>query len=119
MGSAYNFNDIKASKVEEAAVIYGINRAQMATLLGVSEKTYYNLMKSETLDKNQGDRFTFIQNILEEGVQTFGDSSNLKDWLNTEQPTMGGQKPVVMMSTINGAQDVLAAITRIKHGIFV
>lgn len=118
MSKSYNFDTIKSTAVKEAVTTYGINRAQMASLLGISEKTYYNMMKSATLDKNQGDRFTFISNILEEGQITFNGHSNFKGWLNSEQPTLGGITPIEMMSTINGAQEVQAAITRIKHGIF-
>ncbi len=119
MSGSYNLNSIKSSTVKEAITNYGISRAEMASLLGISEKTFYNMMRSAKLDKNQGDRFIFINKILEEGRITFRGNSNFKDWLKSEQPTLGGFTPIDMMSTINGAQEVQAAIVRIKHGIFV
>ncbi len=115
----YRFSDsINVSTVQEAQAIYNVSKQGMAKLLGISDKTYYNLMKVSTLDKNQSDRFTYIQNILNEGTTTFNGSDNFRDWLHTEQPTLDGVKPLDMLTSITGAHEVLVAITRIKHGIF-
>lgn len=113
-----NDDPLSASMVNEAAVEYGMTKQEMATLLGVSEKTYYNLMKSPTLDAHQGDRFSYMHSILEEGKHTFNGLSNFKDWLHTEQSTFGGATPLQKMSSLVGAQEVLAEMTKIKHGIF-
>ncbi|MEQ9232045.1 MAG: DUF2384 domain-containing protein [Cyclobacteriaceae bacterium] len=108
---------LSARMVSEVAIEYGMTKLEMATLLGVSEKTYYNLMKS-SLDAHQGDRFSYMHNILEEGKHTFNGLSNFKDWLHTEQSTFGGATPLQKMSSLVGAQEVLAEMTKIKHGIF-
>ncbi|MCP4458092.1 MAG: DUF2384 domain-containing protein [Cytophagales bacterium] len=109
---------IDVSVVQEAQVTYNVSKQGMAKLLGISNKTYYNLMKTTTLDKNQSDRFTYIQNILKEGASTFNGSDNFREWLHTEQPTLSGAKPLDMLATITGAHEVLVAVSRIKHGIF-
>lgn len=111
-------DDIQSRMVSDVAVDYGLTRQQMAAMLGVSDKTFYNILKSPGLDPNQADRFTFMKNILDEGSQTFNGVENFRDWLHTSQPTLDGHKPVDMLSSLNGAQEVLAAITRIKYGIF-
>jgi len=111
-------NDIGIGLVLEAQAEYGMSKQSMAKVLGVSDKTFYNLMKLDTLDKNQSDRFTYIQNILKEGTSTFNGSDNFRDWMHTEQPTLGGVKPIDMMASITGAHQVLMAISSIKHGIF-
>ncbi|MEQ9425172.1 MAG: DUF2384 domain-containing protein [Cyclobacteriaceae bacterium] len=115
----YIVKDSPPSIVKEAAVTYGFSNSQMAELLGVSDKTYYNMMKSKTLDTNQGDRFNFINDILNEGEEAFGSRENFKDWLHSTQPTLNGHTPIKMMATLTGAQEVLATLTRIKYGIFV
>lgn len=114
----YDILEIEPSVVAETAMDYGLTKQQMAALLGVSEKTFYNMMKADSLDPQQSDRFTFMKNILQEGRYTFGSASNFRDWLHTEQPTLGGLAPISMMASLNGAQEVLAALLRIRHGIF-
>jgi len=114
----YEIPEVESTSVAEAALDYGLTKQQMAGLLGISEKTFYNMMKADTLDAQQSDRFIFINNILQEGRYTFGSTSNFRDWLHTEQPTLGGQAPIDMMASLNGAQEVLSAIVRIRHGIF-
>ena len=109
---------INVSVVREAQTAYNLSKQGMAKLLGISEKSYYNLMKATALDKNQSDRFTYVQNILKEGSITFNGSSNFREWIHTEQPTLNGIKPIDMLSSITGAHQVLIAIHHIKHGIF-
>ena len=118
MGNYKIPDDIGITIVQEAQIEYGMSKQSMAKLLGVSDKTYYNLMKAPALDKNQSDRFTYIQNILKEGASTFNGSDNFRDWIHTEQPTLDGVKPIDMLTSITGAQEVLIAISHIKHGIF-
>ena len=118
MGNYEIPDEINVSVVQEAQTTYNVSKQGMAKLLGISNKSYYNLMKTTTLDKNQSDRFTYIQNILQEGSVTFNGSSNFREWLHTEQPTLNGAKPIDMLASITGAHRVLVAITSIKHGIF-
>lgn len=110
--------DNDPAMLQEAAAEYGLSNHEMARLLGISDKTFYNLMKADKLDLNQSDRFQFVSSILKEGRHAFMGISNFKDWLHSEQVTLGGATPVSKLSTLMGAQEVLAVITRIKHGIF-
>lgn len=114
----YRIENVNADSVSEAAANYGLSKQDMATLLGISDKTYYNMMKSQTLDNGQSDRFNFINDILSEGINTFNGLTNFKDWLHTEQSTLGGVTPLSKMSSLVGAQEILVEMTRIKHGIF-
>jgi putative toxin-antitoxin system antitoxin component (TIGR02293 family) len=104
--------------LNEAAVEYSLSRQQMAAMLGVSDKTFYNILKSNTLESQQADRFLFMKNILDEGRATFNGPENFRGWLHSEQSVLGSKKPVDLLASLNGAQEVLATITRIKHGIF-
>jgi uncharacterized protein (DUF2384 family) len=115
---SYSIPEVVPTLVSDVAIDYGITKQQMAALLGVSEKTFYNLMKADHLDTQQSDRFTFIQNILNEGKYTFGDVTNFRDWLHTEQSIFEGATPISHMYSLNGAQQVLASMIRIRQGIF-
>ena len=117
MNKSYQIEDQETSRVEEASVSYGIPKNDMASLMGVSEKTYYNIMQKETLDRERSDRFHFIEQILTSGEETFGSKENFSNWMKTSQPTLNHHVPLDMMSTITGANKILQVLGRIKHGI--
>jgi len=113
----YIIEEASVSEVREAAIAYGIHRDDMAKLMGVSEKTYYNMMQNLKLDNDRSDRFYFMRQILASGEETFGSKDHLSKWLKTPQPTLDGYVPLEMMGTITGANKVLQILGRIKHGI--
>ncbi|WP_425390892.1 antitoxin Xre/MbcA/ParS toxin-binding domain-containing protein [Ekhidna sp.] len=117
MTKEYKIEVTDSALVKEAAVDYGISRDDMAGLLGVSEKTYYNMMQKNHLDAERSDRFHFIRQILASGEEAFGSKTNLSKWLKTPQSSLDGYTPLNMMSTITGANRVLLVLGRIKHGI--
>ena len=97
-----NKNDLVdvLSDAQNRELINPETKLMIEGVLGVSEKTYYNIMLKSTLDQERSDRFQFIQSILESGEETFGTKANLSNWLNTPQPTLDGYTPKNMMSTI-------------------
>ena len=117
MPKQYEIEKASPSSVQEVAVAYGMTKDDMAGILGVSEKTYYNMMQKPSLDRERSDRFQFIHQILESGEEAFGFKSNFSKWLKTPQSTLDGCIPIDMMSTITGANRVLQIIGRIKYGI--
>ena len=117
MNKEYRIEATDSALVKEAAVDYGFSRDEMAGMLGVSEKTYYNMMQKNHLDPERSDRFHFIRQILVSGEEAFGSKANLLKWLKTSQSTLDGYTPLSMMSTITGANRVLHILGRIKHGI--
>ena len=113
----YKIDKVHSSEVNEVAASYGLQKVDIANLLGVSEKTLYNLMKHELLDAERSDRFNFINKILESGKEAFGSERNFTEWMKKPQPTLEGYKPIDMLSSINGATRVYQLLGRIKHGI--
>ncbi len=114
---SYEIKTVETSKVAEEAVAYGIPKSDMASMLGVSDKTFYNIMQKTYLDRERSDRFHFLHQVLESGKDTFGSEEGFTSWMNTPQPTLDGHKPLDMLSSITGANQVLQMLGRIKHGI--
>lgn len=108
---------IFTSQVREAQVSYGISRQDMAGLLGVSEKTFYNLMGLTKLDADRSDRFLFIEKIFEAGEIALASRENLKSWLNLPHSNLSGKKPIELMETLTGAEAVYAEIIRTQHNV--
>lgn len=113
----YKIDPITTDMVNEEAAAYGIPKAEMAGILGVSNKTYFTIMKSDTLDEERSDRFYHVERVLDSGLEVFGTKENFSSWLRNEQPTLDGYRPIEMMQTITGTNRVFEMLGRIKHGI--
>ncbi|MEQ8685514.1 MAG: DUF2384 domain-containing protein [Imperialibacter sp.] len=57
--------------------------------------------------------------VLDTGVEVFGDLEKLKLWLTTENYSLGSLKPIELLRDSYGKDLVLAELTRIDHGILV
>lgn len=119
MGKAYEVIEegIQVSVVEDFQATYHVPNRQMALLLGVAEKTYYNVMNQSKLDFDRSDRFLFVKKIFEQGKEALMSEDALMEWLNHPQSFCEGRKPVDLLKSINGAQEVYDQLGRIKYGV--
>jgi putative toxin-antitoxin system antitoxin component (TIGR02293 family) len=108
---------LQTNMVREFEVAYGISKHEMADLMGISEKTYYNLLLKDKLDRERSDRFLFIEKIFEEGEETFIGKQNFNSWLRQPHPSLENQKPIDLLDSLNGAQAVHAEIIRTRHNV--
>lgn len=108
---------LDTSVVMEMESVYSIPKKQMASLIGVSEKTYYTAISKEKLDSDRSDRFLFISKIFDEGEDAFGSKENFKTWLYKSHPSLDNHTPIELLETLNGAQAVRAEIIRTKYGV--
>lgn len=108
---------LDTSVVKEFEAVYEVPKKKMASLLGVSEKTYYNLMAQAVFDRERADRFLFIERIFEEGEDTFQTKENLRSWLQLTHPNLNHKKPIDLLESLNGSQAVLAEIIRTRHNV--
>ena len=51
-------------------------------------------------------------------TEVFGSEAKAKGWLKMPCSALGGLIPEQIMKTPEGAESVLAVLTRIEHGIF-
>lgn len=108
---------LETNIVREFEAVYEVPKKKMAHILGVSEKTYYNLMSQAVIDRERADRFLFIERIFEEGEETFQTKENLRSWLQLPHPNLDYKKPIDLLESLNGSQAVLAEIVRTRHNI--
>jgi putative toxin-antitoxin system antitoxin component (TIGR02293 family) len=113
----YEFNNIAPSMVSDFQASYGVNNRDMAGLLKISDKTYYNIMQKDKLSPVQADRLMSIQKIYKEGAHVFMDEESFSKWLDTKQYAFNNQKPKELLGTITGMFEVMDQLGRIKHGI--
>ncbi|MCG8309195.1 MAG: DUF2384 domain-containing protein [Cytophagales bacterium] len=60
-----------------------------------------------------------LAEVLDAGVEVFGSLDKLKQWLTTENYSLGNLKPIELLRDSYGKELVLAELTRLNHGILV
>lgn len=57
--------------------------------------------------------------VMQIGLEVFGDAERLKLWLNTPNFALGNLKPVELLKDSYGKEKVINELTKINHGIFI
>jgi len=108
---------LTSNELNDFEVEYKVSKRQMANLLGVSEKTYYNILSDKSIDSSRSDRFLQVHKVFTEGKEVFMSENNFMDWLQSPQSTFGDRKPMNMLQSITGLEAVYSELIRIKHGV--
>lgn len=96
---------------------FGLTQKQTAFLLGISDKTLFNLLKEKLLNTPVSDRFLMITAIFEEGVNALMSVDTFRAWLYKPHFHFNKKIPFEMMGTINGAEAVRDELIRTKYGV--
>ena len=59
-----------------------------------------------------------LARVLAAATDVLGDEDKARGWLVTENRALGGRKPITLLDTGIGFQDVLDVLGRIEHGVF-
>lgn len=81
-------------------------------------KTLYNRRKHGALTAEQSDRLVRVARILAAAADTFEEDARAQDWLRRPSPMLGGEKPLDLLDTDEGARTVENVLGRIAYGIF-
>lgn len=79
-------------------------------------KTLANRQKLGTLTAEQSDRLMRVARVIAAAEETFGRERS-KLWLRRPTTALGGETPLALLDTDEGAREVEALIGRIAHGL--
>lgn len=95
------------------------SKDEWAQFLDVSVKT---LERYKHDNKNfkafQSEKIIGMIELIERGIEVFGDMEMFKRWLYTPIPALSDSKPMELLNSSYGKQVILDEIGRIEHGIF-
>lgn len=80
-------------------------------------KTLANRRKAGTLTSEQSDRLIRAARILAWADDTFGDPEKARRWLRRATSALGGERPLDLLDTEEGAREVETLLGRIDHGL--
>jgi putative toxin-antitoxin system antitoxin component (TIGR02293 family) len=80
-------------------------------------KTLMNRRKLGSLTPEQSDRLVRVARLIAAAEETFGSQEKAHIWLRRPTTALGGDRPLDMLDTDEGARQVETLIGRIGHGI--
>lgn len=80
-------------------------------------KTLANRRRIGNLTPEQSDRLIRVARVLAAAEKTFGNQEKAGAWLRRPTRALGGECPLLLLDTDEGAREVTALLGRIGHGI--
>lgn len=114
------------SRLREGLPFSSMERVQKITgdpewvlkVTGMSSRTFLRRKKDKLpLDPVTSDRLYRLAKIEAEAIETFGDEATAMDWLKSPNRALG-DKPLSLLDTEAGADQVLRVLGRIEHGVY-
>ena len=97
----------------------GIAVAEIATLIGIPERTLARRRAAGRLTADESERLLRVSAIYEKALDLFeGDGRAALNWLNTPKRALNAQTPLAYSRTELGAREVENLIGRLEHGVF-
>lgn len=113
------------SQIEEGIKVEAIQHFQqqfhltvddMAFLLVVSRKGYYNLLKQKKLNKQKSERFLMVTAVYEQAETTLESIANIDKWMHTYHAYLE-RIPFTILDTYVGCNEVRSELIRLDHGV--
>lgn len=90
---------------------------EWAEILHISERTLHRYAKDNSeFNGMQVERILHIEKMIDMGKKLFG-IEGFKNWLNYKPFSLNGLRPIDMLTSYQGIQDVIDLLGRMQHGI--
>ncbi len=95
---------------------YKLTATDMAFLMVVSRKGYYNLLTQKKLNRQQTERFFAIKSVYEQALETLENIENIHKWMHTYHAYLK-RVPFEVLDTYVGCAEVKAELIRLEYGV--
>lgn len=109
---------ISSAAVDSLARAVDLPRAELATALGISERTMARRKKEGMLSSEESAKLVRLARVVARAHDVFADADAALDWLKASNAALSGTTPLSLLDTEIGAETVLDTLGRIEHGVF-
>ena len=95
----------------------GWTPTQLAAALYLSERTLQRRFKQGRFNPAESQRLLRLARLVTTGEDLFSRTGRLGAWLRTPALGLGGQRPVDLLDTDLGTEEVETLVLRLLHGI--
>jgi len=96
----------------------GLNQAEIATVVGIPERTIVRRKSEGRLTPTESDRVDRITRLLELATKVLEDEEKARSWLHRPNRGLAGKTPLELLDTDRGVRTVEDILMRIEHGIY-
>jgi putative toxin-antitoxin system antitoxin component (TIGR02293 family) len=97
---------------------FPLNNSDWSKILNMSERTMQRYKREKKrFDPIHSERLLLIMLLFKKGTEVFGDSDSFIKWLNSENISLGGVKPINLLDNSFGVNIVKDELSRIEHGM--
>jgi putative toxin-antitoxin system antitoxin component (TIGR02293 family) len=94
----------------------GLTLKELSSYLRISTRSIQDKEPSQLIAPGPSERALYIAKLFKSGNDLFGSKDKFRNWLNTENSVMGGEKPVSYLDTFSGIQLVMDELNAIEYG---
>jgi putative toxin-antitoxin system antitoxin component (TIGR02293 family) len=94
-----------------------LKKTDMERLVMPRRTLNHRIKKGERLTREESDRVTRVARIVAMAEETFGNREKASRWLHKPKRGFGGQTPIDLLDTEEGARVVEDQLFRIAHGL--
>lgn len=91
---------------------------KLAFIVGLTRQTLAQKPDSYTYDVPESDKIYRIADLYSYGYDVFENKDGFNEWMRSENPALGNQKPIDFLDTMYGFQEVKNLIGRIDYGVY-
>jgi putative toxin-antitoxin system antitoxin component (TIGR02293 family) len=107
------------STFERIVKDYHFGIQDLATAIGISQRTLTRRKAEKKLTISESDRLVSVARLLSQASELFeNDKEKTLHWLNSSNRGLGGRTPLQMAQTETGLREVENLIGRLENGVF-
>jgi uncharacterized protein (DUF2384 family) len=107
---------ISSQQVRDFQQKFDLTAQDMAFLMALSRKGYYNLLEQNKLGRQQTERFLTVEQVYEQALETLESVDNVHKWMHTFHGYLN-RVPFEILDTFAGCAEVKAELIRLEHGV--
>jgi putative toxin-antitoxin system antitoxin component (TIGR02293 family) len=95
-----------------------LSPSEVLRSLGITTRTLRRRKEASKLGPAESDRLFRLARVAALALDVFEDTEKVRRWLHKPNRALGGDIPILLLSTDIGARQVEEALIAIDHGIF-
>lgn len=109
---------LPASALGALAGNLNLTRGELGTALGIAERTLARRRKEGVFSAEESAKLLRLARVAARATDVFEKNALALDWLKRPNRALGGARPLDLLDTEIGGENVLDVLGRIEHGVF-
>jgi putative toxin-antitoxin system antitoxin component (TIGR02293 family) len=102
---------------DQIAAALGVGKETLARKLNINAQTLRK-RKSRKLSADEAEKSLRVARVFAMASEVLGSETDARQWVNDQIPALGGKRPLDLLDTDLGAQEVTNLLNCIKWGMY-